>query len=224
MDSDLHDILTTDRLRVAINTGNRALVQIDGETLGGISPALARRLADELGVAMDPIIYSGAGKAFADVERDVWDVGFLAINETRAQKVAFTRPYITIEATFAVRAESTLTSLAEVDADGVRVLTSIGSAYDTFLQANLKHATLERHGTPPESFDAFRAGQCDAVAGIRESLQGAFSDDPNVLILPGALTSVRQAMVLPGPTNPAIGALDDFVARAIEYGFVAAHS
>ncbi|MEO0496147.1 MAG: transporter substrate-binding domain-containing protein [Pseudomonadota bacterium] len=220
----LRSIAAGGQLRVSINTGNRALVQTDGDELSGVSPALAKRLANELGIPMQPVVYNGAGLASADVDNNTWDVGFLAINKKRAEKASFTRPYIVIEATYAVRAQSSFSELNEVDQDGVSVLTSIGSAYDTYLQANLKHASLERFGTPGESFAAFRAGRCDAVAGIRESLMAHLGDDPNVRLLPGALTSVQQAMVLPGTDNPAIQALDQFVARAIADGFVAAHT
>ncbi|MEM1365121.1 MAG: transporter substrate-binding domain-containing protein [Pseudomonadota bacterium] len=222
--NSLANIVGDGRLRVAINTGNRALVQLDGDQLTGVSPALARRLADELGVQMEPVIYTGAGPAFEDALNDRWEVGFLAINDKRAEKVSFTRPYIVIEATFAVRAGSQITSIGDVDREGTSILTSIGSAYDTWLQKNLQHATLERYGTPSESFDAFGDGRCDAVAGIRESLNAHFGNDPEVAVLPGALTSVRQAMVLAGPQNLAIEELDAFVARAIDDGFVATNS
>jgi len=209
-------------LRVAINTGNRALVQEDAGTLKGVSPALAQRLADEIGARMEPVIYSGAGKVFDDAGQDKWDVGFLAIDAMRAQKIAFTQPYIVIEATYAVRAGASFKDVDDVDQRGVRVLTSTGSAYGMHLTKNLRHATLERAGTPPESFAEFRAGRCDAVAGVRASLEGAFAKDEDIQILPGALTSVHQAMVLPDRDDPRIAALDDFVARAIESAFIAA--
>jgi len=189
--------------------------------MSGISPALAQRFADKIGAHMVPVIYDGAGKVFDDADRDKWDVGFLAINDKRAKKIAFTRPYIVIEATFAVRAPSDMADVDDVDRTGVSVLTSNGSAYDMHLAKSLQHAALERSGTPPDSFAEFRAGRCDAVAGVRASLVGFFGDDPAVRILPGVLTSVRQAMVLPGADNPLIGALDEFVGRAIAEGFVA---
>mmetsp|Transcript_13336 Transcript_13336/g.21121 ORF Transcript_13336/g.21121 Transcript_13336/m.21121 type:complete len:230 (-) Transcript_13336:61-750(-) len=208
-------------LRVAINTGNRALVQHDGDRLTGVSPALARRLADEIGAVMQPVIYDGAGQVFADADHDVWDVGFLAIDATRAQKIAFTDPYLTIEATYAVRAASDLGDVADVDQTGVQVLTAQGSAYDMYLTKALQQATLERFGTPPESFAAFQGGCCDAVAGVRASLEAAFDDDPDVRILPGVLTAVYQAMVLPRRDDPRIAALNGFVARAVADGVVA---
>ncbi|MHA6324281.1 transporter substrate-binding domain-containing protein [Roseivivax sp. CAU 1753] len=221
MPTELANLARDGVLRVAINTGNRALVQTDGSDITGVSPALARRLAAEIGARMVPVIYAGAGKVFADADQDKWDVGFLAIDAMRAEKIAFTRPYLTIEATYAVRAGSDFRDVDDVDRAGVTVLTATGSAYDMHLRSALKHATLERSGTPPESFAEFRDGRCDAVAGVRASLAGFFEADPEVRILPGVLTSVEQAMVLPDRSDPLIGALDAFVMRAIDDGFVA---
>lgn len=209
-------------LRVAINTGNRALVQQNGDRLTGVSPALAHRLADGIGARMEPVVYSGAGKVFDDAGRDKWDVGFLAIDPMRAAKIAFTRPYIVIEASYAVRRNAPFTDVADVDRAGMRVLTSTGSAYDMHLTKTLQHAALERSGTPSESFKEFRAGRCDAVAGVRASLEAAFGDAPDIRILSDVLTSVRQAMVLPDHGDPRISTLDDFVALAIASGFVEA--
>ncbi|MBD3666272.1 transporter substrate-binding domain-containing protein [Sulfitobacter aestuariivivens] len=223
MSDDLHSLANDGILRAAINTGNRALVQREGDHLSGVSPALALRFAQEIGADLHPVIYDGAGKVFADAHGDVWDVAFLAVDAMRAEKVAFTRPYHTIEATFAVRASSALQNVEQVDRPGVRVLTSTGSAYDMHLTKTLQHASLERSGTPPASFAEFRAGRCDAVAGVRASLEGFFGDDRDVRILSGVLTAVHQAMVLPRNDDPRISALDDFVARAVSDGFVAAH-
>ena len=222
MQAELKTLARDGVLRVAINTGNRALVQQDGSNLTGVSPALAERLAQEIGARMEPVVYSGAGKVFDDAYLDKWDVGFLAIDPMRAEKIAFTRPYIVIEATYAVRSDAPFKDVEDVDAAGVKVLTSTGSAYDMHLTKSLQHATLERSGTPPESFEEFRAGRCDAVAGVRASLEGAFAGSPDIRILSGVLTSVRQAMVLPDNTDPRIAALNDFVDRAIKDGFVAA--
>lgn len=223
MTRTLQDLVRDGVLRVAINTGNRASVQCEGDNLLGISPALAQRLAETLTARFEPVVYSGAGRVFADATKGMWDVAFLAIDPERAKKVTFTRPYITIEATFAVHNASKINDIRDVDRSGVRVLTSVGSAYDLHLTKTLKHAALHRSGTPTESFDVFRAGSWDAVAGVRASLLQAYGGDPMFRILPGVLTKVEQAMVLPGYNNPLGAALDAFVAHAIESGFVASN-
>lgn len=221
MTQALAGIATGPKLRVAINTGNRALVQLQDGVLSGVSPALARRLAAALGLEMEVVMYEGAGRVFQDAGKDVWDVAFLAVDALRAKAVSFTRPYHTIEATYAVRTGGGISDVDAVDRAGVTVLTSTGSAYDMHLTASLKAATLERSGTPPESFAEFREGRGDVVAGVRASLERFFKEDPKVQVLPGVLTKVEQAMVLPGADNPLIAGLDAFVAAAIAEGFVA---
>lgn len=223
MNQSLKALAKGGTLRAAINTGNMALVQYDAGRLIGVSPALAQRLADQLGAKLEPVVYEGAGKVFADSGADKWDVGFLAIDQMRSKEISFTRAYHIIEATFAVRSESPFRFVADADREGVSILTSTGSAYDMHLQETLRHAALEHFGTPPQSFDEFRNGRCDLVAGVRASLQGHFGEDPAFRILPDALTQVSQAMVLPSPNNPLIAALDAFVAAAIADGFVARH-
>lgn len=221
--SDLTSLARNGVLRAAINTGNRALVQLNGTTFDGISPAMAHRLATFIDARLEPVVYAGAGNVFEDAANDLWDVAFLAVDPKRAEKVSFTRPYVTIEATFAVRADGRVQDISNVDQHGVRILTSRGSAYDLHLTKTLQQAQMQRLGTPPESFEAFRTGSWDAVAGVRASLEAAFGGDPRFRILPGTLTKVEQAMVLPGAANPAIEALDQFVAQAIADGFVAEH-
>lgn len=211
-------------LRAAINTGNSALVQMVDGIPKGVSPALARRLADRIGAEFSPVIYDGAGKVFADAGAGVWDVAFLAIDPTRAKSVSFTRSYFTIEATYAVRKSGPVTQVDDADQTGLTVLTSIGSAYDLYLAANLRHAHHDRIGTPTESFAAFQQGRGDVVAGVRASLDRFFVDDPTIHVLPGVITKVEQAMVLPGAAASQIEALDVFVADAIAEGFVANHT
>ena len=208
-------------LRVALNLGNHALVQMIGDVPHGMAPALASQLAQILGVPMRPIFYEGAGKVFQDASRDQWDVGFLAIDSQRAKQISYTRPYHRIEVTYAVRKGGPVTDVAMADRDGLSVLTAVGSAYDMYLAAHLKHAIHDRLGTPAESFAAFSQGRGDVVAGVRASLVQYFKNDPLVTILSGVVTTVDQAMVLPGPQNPLIGALDAFVAEALTDGLLA---
>ncbi|MEL7345143.1 MAG: transporter substrate-binding domain-containing protein [Pseudomonadota bacterium] len=208
-------------LRAAINLGNRALVQQDGDALTGVSPALARRWAEANGLSFEPVIYHGAGKVFEDAGRDVWDVAFMAVDPLRAEHVTFSRPYHIIEATYGVRAGSSIRAPSDADRAGVTVVAAKGSAYELVLRRDLTHATLEHAATPGDSFEAFKAGRGDVVAGVRASLERFFGDDGDVTILGGVLATVEQAMVLPGKDHPGGAALDAFVAEAVETGFVA---
>ena len=67
-------------LRAAINFGNPVLAQrgAGGEPQGG-SVALAKALAEELGVELALITFEAAGQVFAALAEDAWRVAFLAI-------------------------------------------------------------------------------------------------------------------------------------------------
>lgn len=211
-------------LRAAVNLGNAAIARrtAAGE-LEGIGPALAARLAGEIGVALEPVVYEGAGRVFADAETGAWDVAFLAIDPRRAEVVAFTRPYLTIEAIYAVRADSPFRDVGEADRPGRRLLVAQGSAYDLHLSEVVRHAALVRAGSPGESMRLFRDGEGDMVAGVRESLEREFGGDPGFRVLPGRFKAIEQAMVLPRHDPRLVEALDDFVARAIADGFIDEH-
>lgn len=219
-DGALNALATTGKLRVAINLGNSALVQSDAAGLGGVSPALARRLAEELAVPMQPINYAGARKVFEDADKDIWDVAFLAIDKTRAKRVSFTRPYVLIESTYAVRADSAFNAVEEADQPGRKLLVARGSAYDLYLSEFIDHAQLVRADSPGDSMNRFRDGEADMVAGVRQSLAVEFGGDPNFRILDGRIKTIEQAMVLAGPDAANLTVLDDFVRRAIADGFV----
>src|SRR5690606_6791258 len=115
-------LLATGKLRAAINYGNPVLAQKTpaGEP-AGVSVALARALAQRLGVELQIVPFIGAGKVFAEVRNDVWDVAFLAIDPVRAEEVSFTSPYVIIEGTYLVHDSSTFQQLADLDAEGVRI-------------------------------------------------------------------------------------------------------
>ena len=60
---------------------------------------LARELGRRLGRDVDLVTFETAGKAFAALQSQACDVGFLAIDPARAADLTFTAPYVIIEPT-----------------------------------------------------------------------------------------------------------------------------
>lgn len=220
LEKNLTGIAPHGRLRAAINLGNKALAQDNAGSLDGVSPALAKRLAEKLELPIEYIPFTGAGKVFEDAGSDIWDVAFLAIDKIRAKRVSFTRPYVIIESTYAVRAASPYFGIQDADRPGMELLVARGSAYDLHLSEVVEHAQLTRADSPGDSMQRFRAGEADMVAGVRQSLETEFVSDPNFRILSGRFKSIEQAMVLPIHKDDHLRALDEFVAAAISDGFV----
>ena len=216
------------KLRIAINLGNAALACQDETTgmLSGVTVALARRLCEAIGAEPDFVLFQGAGKVVAAAPSDIWDIAFLAIDRERAEAIAYSDPYVLIEATAVVRQEAPLRHVDELDQPQTRLLVAENSAYDLYLTANARHLDLVRAETPKASFDRFRSEpdsastRADAVAGVRQSLEAAFQKDPDFRFLDGAISAIEQAMALPIGKADMAPALSDFVRKAKQDGFV----
>jgi polar amino acid transport system substrate-binding protein len=96
-------------LRAGFNLGNPTVVQPDaaGGPLRGVGPELARELARRLGARIEYVTYDAAAKMAEAVKQGAWDVAFLAVDPQRATDIAFSAPYMVIEASYMVRADST---------------------------------------------------------------------------------------------------------------------
>lgn len=219
------ELAPTGTLRAAINLGNTVLAQKDAASgeLRGVSVDLARQLAGELDCPVQFIAYEAAGKVFAALKDGVWDIAFLAIESARAQEIDFSAPYVFIEGTYLVPAESAFQDVAELDQPGIRIAVGPDSAYDLFLKRTLRHATIVRApaGGPRAMIDLFLDQKLEAAAGIRQALEAYARTDPQVRVLNGGFMQIRQAMGLPKGKPAAFHYICDFVERMKESGFVA---
>ena len=206
------ELAPTGRLRVAINTGNTATTTVypDG-SLGGPCVLLARSFAEVLDLPLTMLPFASAGEIVAASREDgAWDLAFLAIDPLRSQHLHFSPPYLEIQATYVVRAESPCQVAEDVDRPASSIATSAGAAYDLHLERSLKHATRTSFPTPKASFEAFRKGGYTAVAGVRETLEAAFAG-PEFRVLAGGFLTIRHAMAVAAKRPEAAALVDAFM-------------
>jgi polar amino acid transport system substrate-binding protein len=217
------DLAPTGELHVAINLGNPVLAQRDEVTgkLGGVSVALANELAKELGIAVKLTPYDAAGKVFAALEHGLWDLAFLAIEPVRAEKIAFSSPYVSIDGTYLVREESPFESASDLDTQGHRISVGRGAAYDLYLSRTLQHAELVRGETSASAVDLFLTLGLEAAAGVRQPLERFAHSASGVRVLADNFTEIRQAMAVPRVRKVAAEYIEDFISRLVGNGFVA---
>ncbi|WP_144934436.1 ABC transporter substrate-binding protein [Pseudomonas alabamensis] len=208
-------------LQVAINLGNPVLAQRgpDGEPQG-VSVALAKALAEELGVRLQMRTFDAAGKVFAALEEGAWNLAFLAIEPVREAQIAFSEPYVLIEGTYLVRTQAPFQAVEELDQAGLRLAVGKGAAYDLYLSRTLQHAELVRAETSAGAVDLFIEQGLDAAAGVRQPLQKIADADPRYRVLDGAFTAIRQAMAVPRGREQAAAYVREFVERQLRSGFV----
>ncbi|GAB2898632.1 ABC transporter substrate-binding protein [Paralcaligenes ginsengisoli] len=218
------DLAPYGKLRVAINLGNSVLAQSHPQTREpvGISVDLANELARQLGLRAEFTTFDAAGKVFAAAGSDAWDIAFMAIDPVRAEKVQFTKPYVIIEGTYMVKADSSLKDIDDVDHDGVRVAVGKGAAYDLFLTRSLQHAEIARAPTSAAAIDLFVEQSLDAVAGVRQPLVAYAAGHGGLRVMDGRFTAIEQAMVTPKGRTHGWEFLKTFIDSMKASGFVAA--
>jgi polar amino acid transport system substrate-binding protein len=217
------DLAPTGRLRAAINAGNVVLVQKDASgAVSGITVDLARELGRRLGVPVDLTVYDTAGKVTDAAKTGAWDIGFIAIEPVRAALIGFTAPYVFIEGTYMVPAESPLKTIADVDHDGVRIAVARGSAYDLYLTRTLRHATLVHYPSPPLALQSFMPDKLEAAAGVKQQLVQFAKADPDVRVMDGRFQEIREAMGTPLGRDAGLHYLQSFVEEMKASGFVKA--
>jgi polar amino acid transport system substrate-binding protein len=211
-------------LRAGINLGNPTVVQKDpaGGALRGVGPELARELARRLGARIEYVTYDSAAKMAEGVKQGAWDVAFLAVDPQRATEIAFSAPYMVIEASYMVRADSPLKRFEDFDRKGVRIATNNNAAFDLWMQRNLKNAERVPVTTSPQAVELFLSRRdIDAVAGVRNPLVAAAAKNPGYRVIDGSFATVGQASGVPRQRQAAARYLADFIEEMKANGFVA---
>ena len=210
-------------LRAGINMSNFLLVT--GRTPSGdpdgVSPNMARAIADRLGVPVQYVPFPKPGELADAVDNDVWDIGLIGAEPARAEKIAFTAAYAEIEATYLVPAGSPITRMEEVDRPGVRIAVTARSAYDLWLERNIKQAQLIRSDSLNSAAEMFVRDRLDALAGLRPGLIGDAAKLPGSRILDGQFTAVQQAVGTQRKNAAGAAFLREFVEEAKRSGLVA---
>jgi polar amino acid transport system substrate-binding protein len=220
----LRDLAPTGVLRAAINFGNSVLAQRD-EATGeprGVSIDLARELGRQLGVPVELVTFDAAGKVFEALKSGAWDIAFLAVDPARSTEIIFTAPYVIIEGTYMVRADSPLRRAAEVDRAGVRVAAGAGSAYELFLSRTLKSAQLVRRPTGAEAFEAFMSEGLEAMGSVRQVLLQLAKKHSGLRVMDDSFMTIKQAMGTPRPREAGARYLSSFIEEQKANGFAAA--
>jgi polar amino acid transport system substrate-binding protein len=217
------DLAPTGTLRAAINFGNPILATKDAATgeARGVSVDLSRELARRLGVPVELVTFTAAGKVVEGLKAGAWDVAYVAIDPARAVDMDYTAPYVLIEGAYLVPQRSPIKSNAEVDSEGVRVVVGAGSAYDLYLSRELKQAKLVRAPTSPAVTDLMVAQSYEVAAGVKQQLEADAKRVPDTRLLDGRFMVISQAMALPKGRAGGARYLAEFVEEMKGSGFVA---
>ena len=139
----------------------------------------------------------------------------------RAAEISFSSPYVEIQSTYLVRADSPFQTISDIDRPGVRVAVSATSAYDLYLTRTLQHAQLVRAPGIDASYDLFVNEKLDVLAGLRPRLEKDVLRLPGARVLEGGFTSVQQAIGTPRKHAAGAAFLQQYAADIKASGLVA---
>jgi polar amino acid transport system substrate-binding protein len=210
-------------LSAAVYLGNFLLVTgraSSGEPTG-IAPDICRAIAKRLDVRLELKGYETQDEVVDAAATGKCGIVLVGSDPARAQKITFTPAYAELEATYLVPANSPIQDISQVDQPGVRIASFFKSAYDHWLQRNLKHATLVHADSVQASNELFISQHLDALAGLKTGLVTFASKVPGLRILDGQFTGIQQGIATKKTNTEAISFLSACVEEFIRSGLVA---
>ena len=217
------ELTPTGKLRAAMNLGNALFTAKDEATgeLRGVSVDVMRELASRLGVPVDFVVHATPSEVADAAGAGTWDIAILAIEQARAEKIAFSPAMTEIEATYVVRKDSALHSAEQVDSPGTRIAAPEKAGYELYLTRALRHATLVRTRSFQASIDLFNDRGADALAGLKPTLIESLGKLPDGRLLDGQFTTVNHGLGIPRERPAAAAYLKAFVDEMRASGFLA---
>lgn len=197
-------------LRVALNMNNTALVQRTGDGYAGLAIQIAGRIGAEMGMPLTFVEHPNA-QSVLQAEPDGWDIAFLAIDPSRADRVAYSHPYHSVEATFLVRDGLQGRSCDDIMRGDHTIISARGAAYQAHLSALTPKVPIVLTTSPDEARERFQSGEGHALAGIRETLEAARI--PGTHVLPDSFASIQQAIAVPIRNSAQIVAINEVLRR-----------
>ena len=215
----------TGTLRASFIENNPVQGRVDAKTGAVSGPAadLVRELARRMNVKYEITPLPSAGAVLESVRSGKMDIGFLAYEAARAEQVDFSDPYSSSGSAYAVRANSTLKSSADVDRPGVKIGAIAGQSPEVYVREHAKNARVESLSSVPPNAAIGKMlldGKFDAFAANRTRMEEMVREVPGLRVLPDDFTATLQSIVVPKGKKQQLDAVNRFLAEVRASGFV----
>ena len=131
-------------LRIAVYAGSpTSLVrEVGSDDARGLSVDIGRELASRLGVPSQLLEFERVEQVMEALRSGRADMTVTNATAARAALVDFTEPLVALELGYLALPDAPLTSIGEVDREGIRVGVSQGSSSQAVLRTRYRHASL----------------------------------------------------------------------------------
>ncbi|MDA5194438.1 transporter substrate-binding domain-containing protein [Govanella unica] len=184
-------------IRIALNKSNSIVSHISEDgSLSGPAVDIAHAFGRKLGLKVEFTYYAGPQDIVACAENGQWDLAFLAFDPSRTDRFYFTKPYLQIKATCAVRVSQNIESFDQLDQSGFSIASIAGTAFDLRLRKRLQAAQVVSFENEQTSYAYFLNGSAVAVAGIRSMLESEVETRPELRVLSDDFAIMAQAIAI----------------------------
>jgi polar amino acid transport system substrate-binding protein len=195
------EIAPTGKLRVAIGIspagGAYWSTRNQDGSYAGVPVDLGKEMADQLGVPVEYIAYQNSGQITDVASKGVWDVTFLPKDPERATMMSFGPIYEVADATYIVKAGSSVTNFQTLDQPGVKIAAVNHTTTMRGAIAHLKQAKVTGYQTYDEIFNLLKSGQIDAFALSRDQLNAMAKKIPGTRVLDETFRQTITAAAVP---------------------------
>src|SRR5471030_55353 len=187
------------RVAIAISPAGGAFWSTRNEAGGyaGVPVDLGKEMAAQLGVPVEYVTYSNSGLITDAASTGAWDVTFLPKDAERETKMLFGPIYEVADATYIVKAGSTVTNFATLDQPGIKVAAVNGTTTMRGAQAHLKNAKVTGYQTYDEIAGLLKSGEVDAFALSRDQLNDMAKKLPGTRVLDETFKQTVTAVAVP---------------------------
>jgi polar amino acid transport system substrate-binding protein len=159
----------TGKLRVGLYPGTPTSILGD-PTSGnakGVGFDLGRALAQQAGVAFDPVLFTKNAEVLAAAKAGSVDMVFTNATPARRNDLDFSPAVLQVEQGYLVPARSPIRALDQIDRAGVRVGVSEGSTSEATLSREFRNATVVRTPSLKAAIDMLAAAKLEALPRTR---------------------------------------------------------
>jgi len=219
---DLKDeIAPTGKLRVAlaISSAGGPFWSTKTETgYTGVPVTLGKEMAGQLGVPVEYVPFQNSGQITDAAAKGVWDVTFLPQDAVRMTKMTFGPIYEVTDATYIVKAGSTITNFATLDQPGVVVAAEYNTTTMRGAVAHLKKAKVVEYQDVDEVVTVLKKGEVDAFALSRDLLNDMAKKIPGTRVLDEAFKKTITGVAVPLNHPQSLAFVTKFMTDALTNG------
>jgi polar amino acid transport system substrate-binding protein len=221
-DPRVADLVQAGKIRVGIHTfytRDSATGEARPVSTGIIFLDMARMLGASIGVEVVPVWHPTIPEMLACLAATACDVGIMGPDPSRTG-VEFSPPFLQLDYTFLVPANSPIWRIADADRRELRIAVVRDHASTLTLSRIFKDAQLVYAPAPDPAFELLRSGQADAFASVRAVLLGYAPKLPGARVLEDYYGVNRVGMVVAKGQAARLAYVTEFVEQARASGGV----